>query len=250
MSSTPSTKKTWFLDPAAITPGSVPKFDFHMHTTWTDGTASTEDMYAAALAEKLEAVMFSEHSRKTSGDWFAEFASEVRSAGSPDCETLVGTEVKVDDEAGNLDLAPDIHNTVDLVIVSVHRFPDGAGGQREFRDVTAEEAEETEYALSLAALDNPDTDILGHPFGMTLRRYRRMPSEDRFRALIEKCARKKIAFDISGRYHPDPWQLLDWCKQSQAQVVLGSDAHTIGEVGRIQRILEGKEAAWAINESS
>jgi putative hydrolase len=245
-----SSKQDWFLEPATISPSSVPKFDFHMHTTWTDGTASTADMYAAALGEGLEAVLFSEQSRKTSGDWFADFAAEVRAVSSTDCRALVGTEVKVDDEDGNLDLAKEVHAAVDMVIVSVHRFPDGAGGQREFRDVTADEAEETEFALSLAALDNPDTDILGHPFGMTLRRYRRVPSEDRFRALIEKCARRNVAFDISGRYHPDPWQLINWCKQAGASVVLGSDAHTTEDVGRIQRILQGKESAWAINESS
>jgi len=243
-------KQDWFLNPSDITADTVPKFDFHMHTTWTDGTASTADMYAQAVAEGMEAVMFSEHSRKTSGDWFGDFAAEVRGVNSPECRALVGTEVKVDDHDGSLDLAPDVHNEVDLVIVSVHRFPDGQGGLREFRDVSADDAEDTEFSLSLAALDNPDTDILGHPFGMTLRRYRRQPPEDRWRALIEKCAGTNIAFDISGRYHPDPWQLLEWCREENAPVVLGSDAHAVDEVGRIQRILEGREAAWTFSESS
>ena len=157
---------------------------------------------------------------------------------------LVGTEVKVDDIEGSLDLAPEIHAAVDMVIVSVHRFPDGSGGLRDFRDISAEEAEETEFALSLAALDNPDTDILGHPFGMTLRRYRREPREDHWQALIEKCASKNIAFDISGRYHPNPWQLINWCSEKTRQSFWDSDAHAVEEVGRIQRILEGRESPW------
>ena len=245
-----TSKQDWFVNPSEISADTVPKCDFHMHTTWTDGTASTADMYARAVAEDLQAVLFSEHSRKTSGDWFGEFAAEVRSISGPACRALVGTEVKVDDIEGSLDLAPEVHEAVDMVIVSVHRFPDGSGGLRDFRDVSAEEAEETEFALSLAALDNPDTDILGHPFGMTLRRYRREPREDRWQALIEKCASKNIAFDISGRYHPNPWQLINWCSQENAPVVLGSDAHAVEEVGRIQRILEGRESPWTFNESS
>ena len=47
-------KQDWFVNPSEITVDTVPKFDFHMHTTWTDGTASTADMYAQAVAEGLE----------------------------------------------------------------------------------------------------------------------------------------------------------------------------------------------------
>jgi histidinol phosphatase-like PHP family hydrolase len=241
-------KRDWFLNPAEISPDHIPKFDFHMHTTWTDGTASTEDMYAQALAEGLKAVLFSEHSRKTSGDWFAEFAAEVRAVSSDSCRAFVGTEVKVNDANGNLDLSPEVRALVDFVIVSVHRFPDADGGLLDFKDVSAAESEEREYMLSMAALDNKDTDILGHPFGMTLKRYQRMPVEKRFRQIIEKCAHRNIAFDISGSYHPNPWQLLDWCKDAGASVVLGSDAHTTQDVGRIQRILSGKEAPCTISE--
>ena len=78
---------------------------------------------------------------------------------------------------------------------------------------------------------------------MTLQRYRRTPSDDRFRTLIKEAAANDVAFDISGRYHPDPWRLLGWCRDTGTKVILGSDAHAVSEVGLIHRILESEEGA-------
>ena len=85
---------------------------------------------------------------------------------------------------------------------------------------------------------------------MTLMRYRNPPGEDRWRALIERAAKHEVAFDISGRYHSDPWQLIQWCHEAGTKISLGSDAHHVREVGRITRILEGKEAPWRPSASS
>ena len=68
--------------------------------------------------------MFSEHSRKTSGEWFNEFCSEVNSLSIENCIGLVGTEVKVCDYNGKIDLNENINEKSDLVMVSVHRFPE------------------------------------------------------------------------------------------------------------------------------
>ena len=239
-----TTEAQHFLDPADLAPDCVPAIDYHMHTDLTDGKDTVEEMHAAAVDCGLQAILFSEHARKSSGDWFGAFAERVRALPQEDCRAYVGTECKVDDFDGNIDTAPEIARHCDLIMVSVHRFPDGHGGLREFKDVAADEAMDIEFRLSHAALDNPDVDIIGHPFGMTLKRYRKQPPEDRWRRLIERAAKYNVAFDISGRYHPDPWQLITWCREAGTRITLGSDAHCVGEVGRITRVLEGKEKPW------
>ena len=60
---------------------------------------------------------------KTSGEWFNEFCSEVNSLSIENCIGLVGTEVKVLDYNGKIDLNENINEKSDLVMVSVHRFP-------------------------------------------------------------------------------------------------------------------------------
>ncbi len=126
-------------------------------------------------------------------------------------------------------------------MVSVHRFPDEKGGLHEFKDVPADEALDIEYRLSLAVLENPQVDILGHPFGMSVLRYHNDPGEARWRTVIEKAAKHDVAIDISGRYHPNLWQLIDWCREAGTKVTLVSDANHVNEFALITRKLQGLE---------
>ena len=81
----------------------MPKADFHLHTNWTDGEHSVEEMYSRAVDLGLECVLFSEHGRESSVDWFPAFADEVRALERRSCTALVGLETKVVDFEGNLD---------------------------------------------------------------------------------------------------------------------------------------------------
>jgi histidinol phosphatase-like PHP family hydrolase len=92
-------------------------------------------------------------------------------------------------------------------------------------------------------------DILGHPFGMCYRRFKLTPPEDKFHALIEKAAKTGVALEINPQYQPDPWRLIEWCRQGGARISLGSNAHSTTTVGRITRVLRGEEAAWMPSES-
>lgn len=229
-----------------IAEGHIPRADFHIHSNWTDGENPVAEMYEQAVACGIDRMLFSEHARKTSGGWFPKFAAEVRSLPGDPCQALVGVECKVESFDGTLDISEDIRRTCDLVMASVHRFPGEAvvrpGPEAGY---SREEAIETEFRLAMAALRNPDTDILGHPFGMCYRRFAIAPPMDLMRELIRESARTGVAFEINARYHPNPRQLVEWCVAEGANVSLGSNAHVPGEVGRITRILLGQEEPWS-----
>jgi histidinol phosphatase-like PHP family hydrolase len=98
----------------------------------------------------------------------------------------------------------------------------------------------------LAVLDNPSVDILGHPFGISRSRFKKDPSEDQFRIVIEKAAARRIAFEINSQYHSNPRELARWCHEAGALVSLGSNAHRACEVGDIVRVLDGQNAvSWS-----
>lgn len=227
-----------------------PRMDFHMHTDWTDGRCGIADMFAAAQKERLNAILFSEHVRDSSWDWFQNFAKQVRELPQQKCRTHLGCETRIVDTKGTLDVSGEILAAVDFVIASVHRFPGSDGAAAPFGAFSPREACDIEYRLSCAALDNPNVDILGHPFGMTLKRYAFMPPDDMVISLIKKAADCGVAFDINASYHPDPERLLTWCDKYGATISLGSDAHDAPEVGRILRILEGKESPCDLSKSS
>src|SRR5262245_3874306 len=107
---------------AAISRGRIPRYDFHLHTTWTDGANRAAEMHAAAVTAGLDTVLFSEHARRSSVEWFPRFAAEVRALPKGQCHALVGVEAKVLDDSGALDSVPEILSCCDLVMASVHRF--------------------------------------------------------------------------------------------------------------------------------
>ncbi|MSO89950.1 MAG: hypothetical protein EXQ89_08320 [Rhodospirillaceae bacterium] len=241
--------RTSLLAPAQkVLDGAVPRVDFHMHTTWTDGHDTVVGMHQAAISHRLEAILFSEHARRTSDDWFGNFAAEVRKVSTDHCRAWVGAECKVLDFDGGIDTCEAIIKASDLVMASVHRFPDPNGNNMQrFADVNPEAAVEIEMRLMLAALDNPAVDILGHPFGISRSRFKKDPSEAQFRAVIEKAAATGVAFEINSQYHANPCDLVRWCREAGALVSLGSNAHRAGEVGDIVRALEGQSVpAWSI----
>lgn len=217
---------------------SLPMCDCHLHTSWTDGDASVKDVYSAAVDSGLETILFSEHSRKTSIDWFKGFADEVRALPTAPCRAYVGTEVKVETRAGDIDTIPAISEHCDVIMASVHRFIDARDVTIQFADTDPEQAVELEYALSWAALSNPQVDILGHMFGMSYRRFNQTPPDAMIRELIARAARYGVAVEVNSYYHPNALQMVLWCQEFDARVSFGSNAHSLHEVGDIMRQLK------------
>ncbi len=221
----------------------VPPIDLHLHTNWTDGKNTVEAMYDQAQKVGLEVILFSEHARASSGDWFPKFARQVRELPKTSCHALVGVEAKVKDFNGNLDCTNEIIDLCDLVMGSVHRFP---GEQGEIMQNKAglqpDEALKIEFKLANALLENPLVDILGHPFGMCFSRFGITPPDKMVLALIEKASQSDTAFEINSRYHPDPRKFINWCSDLGAKFSLGSNAHDLEQVGEIARLLKEQES--------
>lgn len=216
----------------------LPKTDCHLHTSWTDGEASVADVYAAAVAGGLNAILYSEHSRKTSTDWFKSFADEVRALPSSPCRAYVGTEVKVETRAGDIDTTVAISDHCDFIMASVHRLIDANDVTVQFADTDPEQAVDLEYALTWAVLPNPQVDILGHMFGMSYRRFGKIPPDTMFRGLIARAAECGVAVEVNSHYHPNALQMVRWCQEFDARISFGSNAHALKEVGAIMRQLE------------
>lgn len=216
----------------------LPRTDCHLHTSWTDGEASVAEVYAAATASGLTAILYSEHSRKTSSDWFKSFAEEVRALPSSPCSAYVGTEVKVETRSGDIDTTAAISEHCDFIMASVHRLIDANDVTIQFADTDPEQAVELEYALTWAVLPNPQVDILGHMFGMSYRRFGQTPPDTMIRALIARAAEFGVAIEVNSHYHPSALQMLRWCQECDARISFGSNAHALKEVGAITRQLE------------
>jgi len=216
----------------------LPKVDCHLHTSWTDGAHTVEQIYQAALKSGLTHILYSEHSRKTSTDWFHKFAAEVRALTASTCCAYVGTEVKVETRDGDIDTIPAISDDCDFIMASVHRLIDANDVTVQSADTDPEQAVDLEYELTWAVLPNPQVDILGHMFGMSYRRFGKIPPETMIRGLIARAAECGVAVEVNSHYHPSALQMVRWCQEFDARISFGSNAHALKEVGAIMRQLE------------
>ena len=214
-----------------------PMTDCHLHTSWTDGEASVAAVYSVAVASGLDTILYSEHSRKTSADWFMSFADEVRGLPSSPCRAYVGTEVKVETQSGDIDTSAAISDHCDFIMASVHRLINTNDETIQFEDANPEQVVDIEYALSWAVLANPQVDILGHMFGMSYRRFSKVPSDEMIRSLIARAAEYGVAVEVNSYYHPNALQMVRWCQEFDARIAFGSNAHTLKEVGTIMKQL-------------
>lgn len=212
-----------------------PKVDLHVHTKWTDGENTVSEMYNEAENKSLEAIFFSEHSRKESGKWFFDFCEEIKQLPLKKCTPIVGTEVKILNLEGDLDFNNEFKNVCELVMASVHRFP-GEKTDNIWKSKTSLDHKEIiklEFKLMCASLKNPLTDILGHPFGMSIKRFNLDPPEELFDELIMLCNKYKKIFEVNSRYHKNPKQLINKCINSNTLISIGSNAHSKNELGQI-----------------
>ena len=203
----------------------VPHVDCHLHTSWTDGKGTVCEMYNSACDKGIDVVLFSEHSRKTSTDWFGDFVTDVRNLPNSPCKAYVGTEVKVESRDGQIDTKREISDACDFIMASVHRLVDCRDNTIHFSSTDPDAAVEIEYAMTMAVLDNPAVNILGHMFGMSYRRFGQEPSPKKIKSIIQKAAEKRIVFEINSHYHRNYRQLLDWCREYDAVISFGS-THT------------------------
>ena len=109
------------------------------------------------------------------------FTFENNNLKKKNCVAFVGTEVKVLNFKGKLDLSNRIYKLSDFIMASVHRFPGEIGNMlMTKKNFTKKKAINIEYKLMCAAIKNPKTDILGHPFGMSIKRFDATPSKKLF----------------------------------------------------------------------
>ena len=197
--------------------------DLHMHSTWSDGRSSIEEMVTACAARGYEYMVISDHSKSlamTGGldayrlrlQW-AEI-DQVR-ARHPEIRILRAMEVDILGD-GSLDLEDEMLAGLDLVLVSLHsRF-----------DLPADQ--QTERVLK--ALSHPEVNIFCHPTARLINR--RKPVEMDLDLILRRAAELGVAVELNSS--PNRLDLKDThlklARELGCKVVIDTDAHRIGEL--------------------
>lgn len=212
--------------------------DLHVHTTRTDGEADIQKLLWRAGECGLTRLAFTEHVRRAT-DWFDDFVQEVRAASTvfPQLQVWVGCEAKALDTRGAFDASPELLNQCDIVLGSVHRFPDGQGGLLDFAAVPQEDFAQIEFDLAQGLLEAAPIDVLAHPGGMYARRFKTDLPASLMRELLEHANQRAIAVEINSSYTQDLPGFLALCAEVNPYVSIGSDVHRVEKLGHCRDLL-------------
>ena len=192
--------------------------DLQMHSTWSDGRVSLEEMARACVERGYAYMAVTDHSQamamvggltpeRARAQW-AEL-DEVR-ARVPEILILRSAEVDILKD-GSLDFPDEILEELDLVLISVHSLMDL--DRRTMTDRV------------LRAMAHPTVDILAHPTGRIINR--REPFELDVEAVLEAAAELSVAVELNA--NPNRLDLDDVhvhrAKELGVPVVISTDAH-------------------------
>jgi DNA polymerase (family X) len=205
--------------------------DLHMHTDWSDGRGTLEEMVEAARALGHRYIAICDHAKRLK-DGRLELQAEAIAAineRTTGLRVLSGVEVDVRAD-GTVDLPDDVLAERDWVMASIH------SGFDQPRDRITKRL--------MAALENPHVDCIGHPTGRKLNR--RDPYDLDFEAVVASAADNRKFLEINSQ--PDRLDLIDTHARAAAEagvgVVVSTDAHRVHELRYLELGVAQARRGW------
>lgn len=213
------------------------KGDLQMHSTWSDGKASVEEMARACVELGYHYFALTDHSQamamvqgltpeRARRQWVE--IDEVRER-VPEILILKSAEVDILKD-GDLDLPDEILEGLDLVVVSVHSFMD------------LDRKSMTDRVLK--AVRHPSVDILAHPTGRLINR--REPFELDVEVVLEAAAELDVAVELNA--NPNRLDLNDVhvqrAKELGVKVVISTDAHSPAGLSNMRFGVDQARRGW------
>ena len=202
--------------------------DCHTHSLWSDGGSPIIEMAHAARSLGHEYIVMTDHSPNLtvanglSTERLMRQLEEIESvndqlaaeaaAGAPPFRVLSGIEVDINED-GRLDQTPDVLVALDIVVASVHSKLRSPG------DVMTKRM--------LAAIEDPNMDILGHCTGRIVVGRGRPQSEFDHAAVFAACRDNEVAVEINSRPErkDPPRDLLKLAVDIGCRFSIDTDAH-------------------------
>jgi DNA polymerase (family 10) len=212
--------------------------DLHCHTTWSDGTASVEEMAIAARGRGYEYLAICDHTRSVSvvpgleADDVRRQGEEIAAANErlAPFRVLRGIECDILPD-GSLDLPDDVLAELDWVMASVH------AGQRTPREALTRRVVE--------ALRNPYVRGLSHPTGRLIDR--RPPNALDLARVLEVALETGAALEVNGL--PDRLDLRDehvrLTVEAGVPIVASTDAHSVRGLDNMRLAVGTARRGWA-----
>jgi DNA polymerase (family 10) len=207
------------------------KGDLHVHSKWSDGTSSIEEVARAALKRGYQYVAICDHTKSLriahgldeprllkQMDEIDRVNEKLQKEKTRPFQVLKGSEVDILTD-GRLDLPEKVLEKLDVVIASVH-----SGFKQDRQKMTKR---------IVRALENPLVDVLAHPSGRLLGA--RDPYEVEIEEVLEAAKRSGKALEINAYF--ERLDLNDvhcrMAKERGIRLSIGTDSHHLDQMWMI-----------------
>ncbi|ADU31421.1 DNA polymerase/3'-5' exonuclease PolX [Evansella cellulosilytica] len=216
--------------------------DLHMHTTWSDGADSIEEMIEACRNRKYDYMAITDHSQflkvanGLSEERLKRQHEEIRKINDSmkDFTVLTGVEMDILPD-GSLDYNDAVLQNIDFVIASIHS--------------SFHQDKKTIMKRIRTAMENPHVAMIAHPTGRVIGRREGYPVD--YEELIALAVETGTILELNA--NPNRLDLsAEWVKKAQdagAKIAINTDAHRLSWLNHMEVGVNTGKRGWLKKES-
>lgn len=217
------------------------KGDLHLHSTWSEGENSIEEVAKAAQKLGYEYMAITDHTaglgithglkEKDISRYIKEIdkINQKLHATGYKLHVLSGVEANIMAD-GSLDISDQMLSKLDVVVASIH------SGFRQSKDKITERL--------IRAMKNPNVDIIGHPSGRLLEK--RQPLNLDWEKVFEAAKENSVIMEINSQ--PDRLDLSDdliiAAKKYNLKFVISTDSHHLVQLENMRYGVATARRGW------
>jgi len=213
------------------------KQDMHLHSNFSDGENSIEEMTKMAVKLGLKQITFTDHVR-ASTNWIDKYIKEIKLVQRkyPKIKIYSGIEAKVIDLEGNIDAKKSFFRKIDFVLAAFHRIPKGNRIYLSKEEIIKNKkiALNLWYKAMMKVLENKNVNIIAHPTSILKRYVIKLPKWMKEK-IAKKAKKENKIFEISQKHKVPNKEFIKILKKQNVQFTYGSDSHSIKELKKYDK---------------
>jgi len=218
----------------------IPNWDCHIHTNYSDGKANIRQIIEKAIEDRLEIIVFTEHTeawRSGKTDWFKSYVEEIkktREIYKGKIKAYIGLEAAAVSFNGDIELTGQMKNDAEFILGAAHRYPGLSG--RKIHELSKYEAIDLEYKTLMGLTASREIDAIAH-IGATCSKYCAPFPMSLVREIIRAATSNHITIEVNPVYHKPLLSFVEMCAEENAMITMGSNAHGLHDIGLIVKEL-------------